>query len=105
MSTQVETMEKSASGPKPSSAPSNANLLQRKCACGGTSGPDGECAECRKKRLQRSASGRTEPRHAPPIVHEVLRSSGKPLDPEARAFMEPRFQYDFGQVRVHTDAK
>lgn len=27
---------------------------------------------------------------------------GVPLEPEARAFMEPRFGYDFGQVRVHT---
>ena len=24
-------------------------LLQRKCACGGTPGPSGECAECAKK--------------------------------------------------------
>ena len=32
--------------------------LQRKCACGGTPGPTGECEECRKKRLrlQRRAS-------------------------------------------------
>jgi len=27
--------------------------LQRKCACGGTPGPTGECENCRKKRLQR----------------------------------------------------
>ena len=39
---------------------------------------------------------------APPIVHEVLRSPGQPLDPDARAFMEPRFDHDFGQVRVHS---
>ena len=41
----------------------------------------------------------------PPIVHEVLRSPGKTLDPATRAFMEPRFGHDFSQVRVHTDAK
>jgi outer membrane protein OmpA-like peptidoglycan-associated protein len=28
-------------------------LLQRACACGGHAGVDGECAECRQKRLQR----------------------------------------------------
>src|SRR5205823_1825863 len=39
----------------------------------------------------------------PPIVHEVLRSPGEPLDRETRAFMEPRFGHDFSQVRVHTD--
>lgn len=42
---------------------------------------------------------------APPIVHEVLRSPGKPLDTATRAFMEPRFGHDFSRVRVHTDAK
>jgi len=41
----------------------------------------------------------------PPIVHEVLRSTGQPLDSDTRAFMEPRFRHDFSRVRVHTDAK
>lgn len=41
----------------------------------------------------------------PPIVHEVLRSPGRPLDQATRAFMEPRFGHDFSNVRVHTDAK
>lgn len=41
----------------------------------------------------------------PPIVHEVLRSAGQPLDPAIRAFFEPRFGHDFGTVRVHTDAR
>jgi hypothetical protein len=30
--------------------PSVRGVLQRKCACGGTPGPTGECAECRRKR-------------------------------------------------------
>ena len=42
---------------------------------------------------------------APPIVHEVLRSPGQPLDAATRAFMEPRFGHDFSKVRVHTDEK
>jgi hypothetical protein len=37
--------------------PSQGGLLQRKCACGGTPGPDGECAECRQKRLSRRRIG------------------------------------------------
>ena len=41
---------------------------------------------------------------APPIVHEVLRSSGQPLDPATRAFMEPRFGHDFSRVQVYADA-
>jgi hypothetical protein len=41
----------------------------------------------------------------PPIVHEVLRSPGQPLDPAMHAFMEPRFSADFSQVRIHTDTR
>ena len=39
----------------------------------------------------------------PPIVHDVLSLSGQPLDAAARAFFEPRFGHDFGNVRVHLD--
>lgn len=41
----------------------------------------------------------------PPIVYEVLRSPGQPLDATTRPFMEHRFEYDFSDVRVHTDAR
>ncbi|HEU0300080.1 MAG TPA: DUF4157 domain-containing protein [Longimicrobium sp.] len=41
----------------------------------------------------------------PAIVHEVLRSSGQPLDTAARAFLEPRFGHDFSRIRIHADAK
>jgi len=40
----------------------------------------------------------------PPIVHDVVRSPGEPLDPTTRAFMEPRFGHDFSSVRVHSGA-
>jgi len=40
---------------------------------------------------------------APPIVHEVLRSPGTPLDSGTRTVMEPRFGHDFSRVRIHTD--
>jgi hypothetical protein len=41
----------------------------------------------------------------PPVVREVLLTSGQPLDADTRAFMEPRFRHDFSRVRVHTDEK
>jgi hypothetical protein len=40
---------------------------------------------------------------APPIVDEVLQSSGQPLDTSTREFMESRFDHDFSQVRIHSD--
>jgi len=82
------------------------SVLQRKCACGGQHAGGDECTECRKKRsLQRTPALNTEPRSVPPIVHDVLRSQGQPLDVATRAFMEPRFGHDFGNVRVHADSK
>ncbi|MCQ8771569.1 eCIS core domain-containing protein [Streptomyces telluris] len=36
---------------------------------------------------------------------ETLRSVGRPLDPGVRSRMEEHFAYDFGKVRVHTDAR
>jgi len=42
---------------------------------------------------------------APQIVHDVLTSPGHPLDSATRAFFEPRFGHDFGNVRVHADER
>jgi hypothetical protein len=80
--------------------------LQHACACGGT------CPKCQTEQLghgherlqtQRvgvAGEGQTE---APPIVHEVLRSPGQPIDPATRSSMESRFGHDFSRVRVHAD--
>ena len=45
-----------------------------------------------------------EPFMAPPVVQEVLRSPGQPLDAPTRAYFEPRFGRDLSSVRVHTGA-
>lgn len=56
-----------------------------------------------KNRLQRYSTDPMQAEFAPPIVHEVLRSTGKPLDLETQAMMDARFKHDFSRVRVHTD--
>ncbi len=85
--------------------PTRPGLLQLKSAAGDAVGMDEECDGCKKGMgIQRFASGPGGPAVAPPIVHEVLRSPGQPLDASTRAFMEPRFGHDFSRVRVHTDA-
>jgi hypothetical protein len=85
---------------------------QRTCACGGA-GPD-ECEACREKRqaslaspvpLQRQDEGDPEIEEAPAVVDEVLSSPGHPLDDSVRSFMEGRFEHDFSNVRVHSDAQ
>lgn len=90
---------------RPVFTPVFTGILQRKCACGGDAGIDGECEECRKRRLQRKAVSSSGRASAPAIVHSVLRSAGQPLDAATRAFFEPRFGYDFSRVRIHADAR
>ena len=89
-------------------APISTDTLQRACSCGRHMTAGGECEACRQKRegmLQKSAVSATLVNGVPPIVHEVLNSSGQPLDAGTRVFMEPRFGHDFSQVRVHADAR
>jgi hypothetical protein len=64
-----------------------------------------QCASCAEEdKLQKKPAASQGGGDAPPIVHEVLRSPGEPLDAGTRADMEPRFGHDFGQVRIHRDA-
>lgn len=53
--------------------------------------------------IQRAAEG-AAPEVTPEIEGQIgaLHSGGQQLDGEVRRFMEPRFGYDFGSVRVHT---
>jgi peptidoglycan hydrolase-like protein with peptidoglycan-binding domain len=82
--------------PDPSLAVSGAPpQVSRKCAA---------CEEEHKKLRMKPAAAPDFASEAPPIVHEVLRSPGQPLDAEIRAFFEPRFGYDFSNVRIHADA-
>jgi hypothetical protein len=105
METRLRVQQKAA--PPPSFTPVRGSMLQRKCACGGKSGPAGECEACRKKTLQRKSTA-LESRNdvgVPSIGHEVLGSPGQPLDSATRSFMEPRFGHDFGNVRVSATRK
>jgi hypothetical protein len=54
--------------------------------------------------LERHRAGGADHAAVPPIVYDVLRSPGQPLNAATRAFFEPRFGHDFSQVRVHADA-
>lgn len=77
--------QKQASSP---AAPAN-RILPRKCD------------KCRKKKgiLQRSAFGSSS-KTAPPIVHEVPRSPGQPLDQASQTFIRPHLSYEFGRIPV-----
>lgn len=92
--------------------------VQRRCACGGVAGPDGECAECagRRKALQRSPAGSSVPtamalKPTGPIdtlgqaeskVNAV--GGGRPLSQRDRVSFEHHLGVDLSGVRVHDDA-
>ena len=76
------------------------------------------CSECeeelylqptREETLQaKEIAGRTTLQATPDMQSQlsVVRSGGgKPLPESVRSFFEPRFGYDFSQVRLHTDAR
>jgi hypothetical protein len=55
--------------------------------------------------IQRSSAFESAVPQAPPMVQDVLNSSGQALDPATSRFMENRFGHDFSGVRVHTDPR
>jgi hypothetical protein len=84
-------MRKEISGPVSLSAPGH--FLARKCA---------HCEEEEKQVHRKENSNDTSV--ATSLVHDVISSpNGKSLDAGTRAFMEPKFNYDFSNVKVHDD--
>jgi len=66
-----------------------------------------KCAACEQEdeKVGMKPAGAARPvKEAPPIVHQVLRGPGQPMDAETRAFFEPRLGRDFSDVRMHTGA-
>ncbi len=81
-------------------------VVRRACRCGATA--DGECKECERERkptVQRSASGPGAIGAVPSSVYDTLNMPGEPLAADLRSRFEPRYQQDFSNVRVHTDAR
>lgn len=69
MNAQLQVENKPSVHPAIAKLPSQTRLAQRRCACGGTAGPDGECAACRAKRLsgQHALSGVITPMVVPSL--------------------------------------
>lgn len=102
MSMRAHVPMKSGDVSTSSLTPAPFGVLQRKCACEGSSSQCFECA--RKENAARQAASLATVNGVPPLVLDVLHKSGQPLDVDTRAFMESRFGHDFSQVRIHTDA-
>src|SRR5258708_11096297 len=83
----------------------SAMKLRRTCSCGEHTGGGDQCDGCKKQdmMLHRDAVAPSGPATAPPIVHDVLRSPGQPLESKTRAALEPDFGHDFIRVRRHAE--
>lgn len=103
----IRLQSQATAAPTPSFTLMRSNVLQRRCACAGSSGLAGECTGCSRTQLhlQRRVAVKPAPSSMSSIVHDGLRAPGQPLDAATRAFFEPRFGHDFSQVRVHADAQ
>src|SRR5689334_5526200 len=64
-----------------------------------------KCAACEEEeRMQRKESEKEgASSEAPALVSAALGGGGSRMAPDTRSFMENRFGYDFGQVKVHTN--
>jgi hypothetical protein len=101
---EADRMADAAVSASPASPPSSsAPPALRRCTCGGSCP---SCSEKKEEELHRedTGSGGT-PGFAPPAVHDVLASPGRPLEAGARGRMEAGFGADFSGVRVHDDAR
>ncbi len=86
--------------------PRHAGLLDQKLELKPLTAPSP--AEEKKKEeipVQRKAEAIADFDADPGEVESVVRSSGRPLDVETRRLMESRIGFDFGKVRIHTDAR
>ncbi len=102
LSRDASLLRKSSAGVFPASA-----VLRRKCGCRAHKPGGGTCETCAAKHnaLQRKGTNQNEPGIAPQSVYDVLSAPGHPLDPQTRAFFEPRFGRSFENVRTHTDGR
>jgi hypothetical protein len=81
-------------------------VVQRTCsACASGGSPCSECETEQKGLVQRKAEQPSDGGGSVPDDFIRNLGSGEPLDPATRAYFEPRFGYNFGDVRVHTDAR
>lgn len=89
--------EKSVGAPRATVTPHVTPTLQRECAT---------CEADERDVLQRKeTNGQAPPTSEVDSRIDSLRGGGEPLSENARAFFEPRFNYDFGGVRIHTDQR
>jgi len=103
-----QTVKPATDAATPAAAPSLSRArsltLHRRCACGGDAGHGASCESCNNDKLLQRRSDGGPSGAIPASVGHTLSQPGRPLDEDARTFMESRFDEDFSGVRVHDDS-
>ena len=84
----------------------SAPRIQRKCAACSQGGSS--CSKCDEEERAQAKAKAGQPSRASSRFesqHAESRAGGEPLPLSARAFFESRFNYDFSQVRIHSNHK
>ena len=81
-----------------------APVIQRSCAA--CAAGDATCPKCEEDMIHRHVhEGADKAGMSVPDGFLSSLSSGQPLDPATRSFMESRFEQNFAGVRIHTDSQ
>src|SRR6185436_17191676 len=91
MSERLQIETKSAGRRGSSFAPSRPEFLQRKCACGGPSGLDGACAECRNDQFTapRRSADQAEPSNGTQASDDAMVQSPDKASPTVNSAAAP----------------
>lgn len=89
---------------KPSFTPIRTGLLQRKCACGGTLGPGGECAGCRRVRQASYGRSANQPASTSSLSEQkALRSPGRYSGSTVHDPRGSRLGHDFSKISAYPE--
>jgi hypothetical protein len=90
--------------PQPVFSLGSASPVQRSCSACAPAAPCSSCAKEDRAVVQRKENGASAPAGVLSDDGLLGLGPGRALDAAARAYFEPRFGRDLGDVRVHTDA-
>lgn len=103
MNARSQAAVKSSRAVPTPSLPVRGGVLQRKCACGGTPGPTGGCAECRRKRggPQRLITGQASHSDETAVMNKSSLSVAQAQGAVLRSKTDHDFGHSFGRTPVY----
>lgn len=99
MGTQAQTKVQAQQPQISTITPLKSSLLQRTCMCGESAGIDGECSQCREKRLSSSHSPKLST--APPLIQRKPSAPDQTRSSSTHIPISPFISHNFNHIRIH----